>query len=175
MHQRVKKSHESVSYSKSSDVEQPQQQALQTKKKKLRPKFQQQHNVHNHAFIESILKVLLVILFFAINISTYLVFFGSHSQSQNESTKDPHLYPRAPILPIFAPVPNAETLIQQTLSGQNPTIAGIVAILQNFLSDWHKANYQLSQTKSKNVYTVINALFNLTTHHLLPLEQASYP
>jgi len=82
----------------------------------------------------------------------------------------PHLDPIVPYLPIFPDIPNAETLIQNVLSGTKPTIAGIIALLQHFLSDLHDQNMQLS-AKQASGPQIIQTFFTLATQHLLPFDK----
>jgi len=82
----------------------------------------------------------------------------------------PHMYPRLPILPVFPEIPNSDTLIKETLSG-TPTIAGIVALLHNFVGEFHDLNKNLSAEKSPPAQ-IVRKLFNLIEDKLLPLDAA---
>ena len=81
-----------------------------------------------------------------------------------------HLVPIVPVLPAFAPVPNANELAKETLEGKNPTVAGIVAILQNFLSRLHESNQDLVAKEAEPIQ-VIQTFFDLTITYLRPLEE----
>ena len=94
------------------------------------------------------------------------------SGTSSESTRSgPHLNPRVPILPIFAEVPNGDQLMQETLSGKNPTMAGIVAILQRFVRALHLDNLQRAQEKAETD-VLIESYFQLTKKYLAPLDEA---
>mmetsp|Transcript_16836 Transcript_16836/g.21290 ORF Transcript_16836/g.21290 Transcript_16836/m.21290 type:complete len:607 (-) Transcript_16836:50-1870(-) len=82
-----------------------------------------------------------------------------------------HLQPPVPYLPIFASIPNDKQLIQDTLDGTKPTIAGIVALLQKFLSELHDKNMMLSQKRADGD-EIIDAFFTLAKEHLLPFDKA---
>jgi len=90
-----------------------------------------------------------------------------------ESSHEPRQFsPRLPFpLPIFSKIPNAEHLIEETQSGSNPTIAGITAILQEFLSALHDKNIELSSRRN-SLKDIINAYFDLASVHIGPLEAA---
>eukprot|EP00586_Coscinodiscus_wailesii_P020892 CAMPEP_0172519120 /NCGR_PEP_ID=MMETSP1066-20121228/291225_1 /TAXON_ID=671091 /ORGANISM="Coscinodiscus wailesii, Strain CCMP2513" /LENGTH=572 /DNA_ID=CAMNT_0013301641 /DNA_START=158 /DNA_END=1876 /DNA_ORIENTATION=+ len=92
--------------------------------------------------------------------------------TSHQTQKGPlsHLTPPIPYLPIFAPIPNAEELMSQTLSGQ-PTLAGIVAILQNFLTKLHRSNVELDAQKAPE-RVIMNRFFDLAKAHLVPLDAA---
>lgn len=81
-----------------------------------------------------------------------------------------HLQDKVPVLPIFAPVPGAERLIEDTASGNNPTLAGIVALLQKFIAAQHRANKRLAETKADSL-TIAQTLFDLTNQYLGRFEQ----
>jgi [Skp1-protein]-hydroxyproline N-acetylglucosaminyltransferase len=84
-----------------------------------------------------------------------------------------------PVLPIDPPtsaeklyhsIPNAERLMADTMYGM-PSIAGIVAVIQKFLSSMHKAQKELS-SRGANVPEIIDTFFDMTSKHLAPLESA---
>ena len=72
--------------------------------------------------------------------------------------------PIAPPIPIFAPVPDAEEVIEETLSGK-PSMAGIMAIMQKFMFDLHMANRDLSDSKAK-APKIITTVFDLIKRQL---------
>ena len=72
--------------------------------------------------------------------------------------------PMPPLLPIFSPVPNAEQVIEETLSGK-PSLAGIVAIMQKFMFDLHMANQRMSSSKAQP-REIIKTVFDLTKQQL---------
>jgi len=80
----------------------------------------------------------------------------------------PHLSPRLPILPVFPKILDSDKLIDDTLQGK-PTIAGIVAILQNFVSEFHDMNKVLSAEKSPPA-TILRQFFDLAEKYLLPFD-----
>lgn len=88
-----------------------------------------------------------------------------------------HLEPHIPYMPPIMNVhhiPNPVQLIEETLSGHKPTIAGVSLILANFLSELHRSNHLLAiKAKATNKITrdeVHEAFVHLATQHLLPLE-----
>ena len=81
-----------------------------------------------------------------------------------------HLEPKAPYLPVFPTIPNADQLISDTLN-KKPTMAGIIALIQEFLSELHDKNMELSARKAQGT-EVINAFFETAKKHLVPFDQA---
>jgi len=79
-----------------------------------------------------------------------------------------HLSPLLPILPVFPPISDSDELIKDTLEGK-PTIAGIVALLQNFVSEFHNLNKELSTGDSPPA-KIIRKFFRLAEKHLLPFD-----
>ena len=79
--------------------------------------------------------------------------------------------PHVPILPIFAPVPQAESLIEDLLHHQKPTLAGIVALLQKYIAELHLENRKLSDTKAE-AKDIVKSLFDLTTRYLGAFDEA---
>ncbi|KAG7365045.1 glycosyltransferase GlcNAc [Nitzschia inconspicua] len=95
----------------------------------------------------------------------------------------PHLYPKLPHLPIFPEIQDEDVLIHQTLHKNQPTIAGIAAILYRFLSALHQSNHQLATNKNQTtsstngdkrneVEVIRRAYFRLAQEHLVPLDIA---
>jgi len=87
------------------------------------------------------------------------------------SLEPPQFSPRIPYLPVFSKILGAEGLIEDTLSNGRPTIAGITAILQTFLSALHDKNMEFHRNKSESK-KVIRSYFDLASKHLSPLEAA---
>ena len=85
--------------------------------------------------------------------------------------KPPHLFPLFPPLPPRAMAEDlfGSQIITNTLSQNKPTVAGIIAILQNFLQKLHQF---LIDHKHDNANDVIDNYFNLVTKYLAPLEEA---
>jgi Glycosyltransferase (GlcNAc) len=71
-----------------------------------------------------------------------------------------------PVLPIFAPVPDAERYKRQTLDENNPqpSLAGIIAILQDFVKELHRVNQHALQQAS--ALEICQTVFDLTRQHL---------
>lgn len=89
-----------------------------------------------------------------------------------------HLNPPLPYLPPHAAVPNADPLVEATLSGTNPTMAGIHAVLQRFLLALHKSNRNFAtvgkteQDRDALRDRVVKAYFDLANEHLIPFDRA---
>jgi hypothetical protein len=103
------------------------------------------------------------------------------NQKVHRENDSPHLSPRLPYLPIFPTIQNADFLMEQTLHHNQPTIAGIAAILYRFLNALHISNQQLADTassvqnkteKAGRVETIRRAYFRLAQEHLVPLDEA---
>jgi [Skp1-protein]-hydroxyproline N-acetylglucosaminyltransferase len=91
-----------------------------------------------------------------------------------EETRDKHKQPRLPYLPIFPTIEHQEHLIHETLYENQPSIAGIAAILYRFLDHLHESNQKLAVSKPANVTLdrIVAAYFDLVEKYLLPLEKA---
>lgn len=79
-----------------------------------------------------------------------------------------------PILPIFSPITDAEELMVELLEHNNPTLAGISAILQRFVFKLHQSNVKLSSLDPKKVplaQKVVKSFFDLTDEYIRPFEQ----
>ncbi|KAL3778410.1 hypothetical protein HJC23_004731, partial [Cyclotella cryptica] len=87
-----------------------------------------------------------------------------------DSKQPPHLYPRFPPLPphLMAVQEFGEQIITDTLNNK-PTIAGIIAILQTFLSHIHAMEVE---KKSATAHQVIDAYFSIIDKDLVPFERA---
>lgn len=101
--------------------------------------------------------------------------------TNSEEVKNPalaHLVPHLPPLPPIlnsANVPNSQTLIDDTLSGLHPTIAGISLVLSKFRAALHKSNKELAKRKPPNRVQrddVHERFVELAQEHLAPLEAA---
>jgi len=82
----------------------------------------------------------------------------------------PHLFPKVAVLPVFATIPNAESLMAETYDGK-PTIAGIISILQTFLSKLHVLNFDLVGAEA-SIDKIIDDVFGLAQEVLLPFDAA---
>ena len=91
-----------------------------------------------------------------------------NSQIKKSSTTTP---PPPPVLPIFEPVPNADVLIDQLLHKGQPTIGGIVALLQQFIWRYHTTNHELSVSDNKDPIKVIENYITSTQTILKPFEE----
>ena len=94
----------------------------------------------------------------------------THGSSDATSDLPPYLKPMAPVLPIFASMPNAESLAAETLKG-SPTMAGVITVLQNFVYDLHFTNMNLA-AKESEPKDVLQAYFDVAVSHLRPLDEA---
>lgn len=74
-----------------------------------------------------------------------------------------------PYLPPFAEIENSDKLIMDTLNGK-PTVAGIVAHLNNFLKELHESNLKNSKQKLEPK-GLVQAYFDLATRFLRPLDE----
>ena len=92
------------------------------------------------------------------------------SMAERFELKQPHLDPRLPPLPphlmaedLFGP-----GIVRDTLAGE-PTLAGIVAILQSFLASVHAMEVR---NRDATAHTVIDAYFAIVDQILRPFEEA---
>ena len=83
----------------------------------------------------------------------------------------PHLYPHFPPMPPHTMAVDlfGEEIITNTISYNKPTIAGIVGILQRFLTNLHQF---LIDNKDGNAHDVIHKYFALVNKYLAPFEEA---
>mmetsp|Transcript_7527 Transcript_7527/g.17068 ORF Transcript_7527/g.17068 Transcript_7527/m.17068 type:complete len:603 (-) Transcript_7527:32-1840(-) len=104
---------------------------------------------------------------------------GFLSPREEQEVKDPamaHLVPHLPPLPAILNtrnIPNSETLVNDTISGRHPTIAGISLVLSNFLTALHYSNQELASRKppTKVQRNEVHERFvELAQRHLAPLE-----
>jgi hypothetical protein len=95
---------------------------------------------------------------------------GHHESMAQRFEAPPHLRPLVPPLPphLMAAELFGEQIVTDTLGGR-PTIAGIVAILQTFLSHVHAMEVE---KKSAAAHQVIDAYFSIVDRDLRPLEDA---
>lgn len=95
---------------------------------------------------------------------------------------EPHIPPMPPILNVHR-IANPTKLVDDTLSGQHPTIAGVALIISNFLMELHKSNHRLASknnmagggggaSKANKVTRdeVHEAFVKLAKQHLQPFE-----
>ena len=81
-----------------------------------------------------------------------------------------HLLPHIPILPLFDSIPNAGDHISNLLDGR-PTMAGVLALLQNFIADLHDNNMKMSKDEADGE-TILDNFYNLAEQHLKPFDDA---
>ena len=93
------------------------------------------------------------------------------SQQQRQKSSSSSSSPPPPILPIFEPVPDSNILIDQLLHKNQPTIGGIVALLQQFIWSYHKTNHELAVSDNKDPIKVIENYVTLTQQILKPFEE----
>jgi hypothetical protein len=97
------------------------------------------------------------------------------SSSQSLAHLEPHIPPLPPILNVNNIPDDATKLVEDTLSGSNPTIAGVALILSNFLTELHKSNKHLASSfKPPHHVTrdqVHEAFVDLAKMHLQPFEE----
>ena len=82
----------------------------------------------------------------------------------------PHLSPPVPYLPIFSRIPNAQSLIDDTLAGK-PTIAGITALLQAYMAEFHDENMRLASTQADSK-AILASFYSLAKKHIVPFDHA---
>jgi hypothetical protein len=103
---------------------------------------------------------------------------SSQGDGRSVATVPPHLVPRLPYWPPFPEIDNAQQLIDETLNHeqQQPTIAGIAAVLYRFLDELHTSNQHLSSLDKKDatVDAVRGAYYELATKHLVALDKALF-
>jgi hypothetical protein len=107
--------------------------------------------------------------------------FSDSEWNRNTSNQQKllHLEPRLPHLPAFATIENAESLIEDTLKNNRPTLAGIVAVLNRFVRELRESNKLLSAEVAKEKEEmklkpadIRAAYFSLVSEHLVPLDMA---
>ncbi|MGK3757178.1 MAG: hypothetical protein ACI8RD_009492 [Bacillariaceae sp.] len=81
-----------------------------------------------------------------------------------------HLKPIPPVLPIFNHIPDEENLIANTLKGQ-PTMAGVIALLQKSISEQHDANMKIMEEQVDGNYAIKN-FYDLASKHFIPFDNA---
>lgn len=119
---------------------------------------------------------LFIAVFVVIIIGSFFYQYGAlHASDQNlrrgNTSNMAHLQPNVPYLPIFPTIPNAETLINDTLHNNKPTMAGIVALLQRFLAELHDRNMELAGKRAEGE-EIIDTFFDLAKKHLVPFDEA---
>jgi len=105
-------------------------------------------------------------------------FFRSSSSRSAATTSTSHLLPLVPVLPAFAPPVESEKeaamLEKETISGKNPTMAGLVLILQTFLIQLHLANQELmKEHNGKNLpaEVAMQTFYKVANKYIRPFEQ----
>ena len=81
-----------------------------------------------------------------------------------------HLLPRIPILPLFNSIQDPADHISNLLNGR-PSMAGVVALLQKFISDLHGNNMKASKAKAGG-QAVLDTFYRLTEKHIKPFDDA---
>lgn len=91
----------------------------------------------------------------------------------------PHLVPKFAPLPAFNEIDNKDVLIEELVHQNKPTIAGILAFLNEYqkkLHAMHKKNSELQSAKNTGQQIdemfLIQSYFNLTMQEIDPLENA---
>lgn len=84
-------------------------------------------------------------------------------------SKEPYLNPPFPILPIFTMVDNASTLIQDVLNGK-PTMAGIIALLQTYMTELHNENVKLAALRAEPK-DILDKFYELASKHIVPFDK----
>eukprot|EP00538_Stauroneis_constricta_P000863 CAMPEP_0119549908 /NCGR_PEP_ID=MMETSP1352-20130426/3540_1 /TAXON_ID=265584 /ORGANISM="Stauroneis constricta, Strain CCMP1120" /LENGTH=549 /DNA_ID=CAMNT_0007595607 /DNA_START=44 /DNA_END=1693 /DNA_ORIENTATION=- len=82
-----------------------------------------------------------------------------------------HLQPMTPYLPPFATLPNAQQYKQDTLYNNKPTIAGITAILTDFMKALHQLNVKNSENKAEAA-EMQTSYYDLVGAHLRKFDEA---
>lgn len=97
------------------------------------------------------------------------------SGDSNSDSREGHLFPRVPVLPIFPEIKDSDKYMQETING-TPTMAGVIAILQGFLKEFHTANNYFHALKEQHhpaqESEVTSKFFELTAKYLQPFDQA---
>jgi len=92
--------------------------------------------------------------------------------NDKSSSQLAHLLPEVHPLPPFAEIPNADSLVADTLAGK-PTMAGVIAIMNRFLIALHESNHKLSHFKGDREVLrdkVFSSFTELTKKHLIPFD-----
>ena len=96
--------------------------------------------------------------------------------NSRSSSAPPHFFPQVPPLPPILnarELPEKDQLVAETLSGSNPTIAGITLILAGFLDAMHQSNIELAKREKPHRAQrddVHEAFVSLAQKHLQPFE-----
>lgn len=83
-----------------------------------------------------------------------------------------HLLPHIPILPLFDSIPNSKDHIQNLLQGK-ATMAGVVALMQEFISELHDKNMEVHFAKpdgNKGGKMILDNFYELAEKHLKPFD-----
>jgi len=92
----------------------------------------------------------------------------------NKISLPEHLLPHIPILPLFDSIPDAKDHIANLLKGK-ATMAGVVALIQEFISDLHDKNMEVHYAKpdgKKGGEMILDNFYNLAQKHLKPFDDA---
>lgn len=118
-------------------------------------------------------------LLFQIPEDNYLAVSSSLLSASGNENAIPHLQPRLPHIPAFPTIENAESLVEDTLRNNRPTIAGIVAILNHFVSELRESNKRLAAEVAKEGRDFLvqpadirAGYFSLVSKYLVPLDMA---
>eukprot|EP00546_Thalassionema_frauenfeldii_P017202 CAMPEP_0178898490 /NCGR_PEP_ID=MMETSP0786-20121207/2361_1 /TAXON_ID=186022 /ORGANISM="Thalassionema frauenfeldii, Strain CCMP 1798" /LENGTH=564 /DNA_ID=CAMNT_0020569217 /DNA_START=323 /DNA_END=2017 /DNA_ORIENTATION=- len=77
-----------------------------------------------------------------------------------------------PVLPIFTPVPDGEALIESTMDGSNPTMPGVIALMQKYLKELDAANKRLRDSRNFDAQKVTETFFDVSFKYLKPFDDA---
>jgi [Skp1-protein]-hydroxyproline N-acetylglucosaminyltransferase len=99
-------------------------------------------------------------------------FAASNTVDRNHHPISPpaHLIPHIPIFPLFNSISNAEDHIASLLDGR-PSMVGVVALLQKFLSALHDSNMEVINTEASS-QTMLDNFFRLTEKIIKPFDNA---
>lgn len=100
--------------------------------------------------------------------------------SKNRGPKGPpkkislpdHLLPKIPIMPLFDSIPDSQDYITKLLDGK-PTMAGVVALMQRFITELHESNLKIFKTKpgaNKGGQILLDNFYKLAEKHLKPFD-----
>lgn len=107
-----------------------------------------------------------------------------HATLLDKEEAKPHLHPRLPHLPPFPSIENEHLLINRTLYENQPTIAGIAAVLYRHINALHESNRRISKTltstpkrggqkkREEEADVVRGAYFRLVDQNLREFEDA---
>lgn len=103
------------------------------------------------------------------DILTRMVLEPDREGLKNELVSLPdHLLPSIPILPLFNSIENANDYIASLMEGR-PSMAGVIAYLQMFISELHKKNEERKKADGDG-NMVLSNFFGLAEKYLEPFE-----